>query len=129
MFRLSVERAIGWWHEHTDDILGWDLEPLDAEALDGAYGQGDAEEFASDALYCEVELLGEIPEPATYYGKKRAIAERAERFREHPHRASLGVARKRRPGSITPRPAHCISPVRSDRSASTTAPLSAPEAH
>jgi hypothetical protein len=128
MFRLAVERAIGWWQEHTDDILGWDLESLDAEPLDQLDTQGAGELLSHPGNY-EVELLGALLEPATYYGKSRAVADRAERFRVHPHRASLGVARKRRPGSIPPRPAHCISPVRSDRSASTTASFSAPEAH
>jgi hypothetical protein len=30
----------------------------------------------------------------------------------HPHRRELRWERKRRPGSLPPRPAHCISPVR-----------------
>jgi hypothetical protein len=30
----------------------------------------------------------------------------------HPHRRSLRWQRERRPGSVAPRPAHCISPVR-----------------
>ena len=31
----------------------------------------------------------------------------------HPHRQPLRWQRSRRPGSVAPRPAHCLSPVRS----------------
>jgi hypothetical protein len=32
----------------------------------------------------------------------------------HPHRTPLRWERERRPGAVPARPAHCISPVRSD---------------
>jgi hypothetical protein len=31
---------------------------------------------------------------------------------DHPHRTPLGWKRERRGGSVPPRPAHCLSPVR-----------------
>jgi hypothetical protein len=34
----------------------------------------------------------------------------------HPHRAALRWERDRRPGMVAPRPAHCLSPVRSGSS-------------
>lgn len=133
MFRLAFERAIDWWQDHTDDILGWDLEPPAPASLGGWSAQDSIERSSGDVVPRDLQRLVEVLEPATYYGKCRVIAERAERFREHPHRAPLGVARsKRRPGSVPPRSAHCISPispVRSDHSAGTTASLRAPEAH
>lgn len=30
----------------------------------------------------------------------------------HPHRRPVRIERQRRPGSVAPRPAHCLSPVR-----------------
>ncbi|HZE03866.1 MAG TPA: hypothetical protein VE127_01505 [Solirubrobacteraceae bacterium] len=30
----------------------------------------------------------------------------------HPHRRPVRIERDRRPGSVPPRPAHCLSPVR-----------------
>jgi hypothetical protein len=36
----------------------------------------------------------------------------------HPHRRPLRWERARRPGMVAPRPAHCLSPVRSDALAS-----------
>jgi hypothetical protein len=30
----------------------------------------------------------------------------------HPHRRPVRIDRERRPGSVAPRPAHCLSPVR-----------------
>jgi hypothetical protein len=32
--------------------------------------------------------------------------------RDHPHRIPLGWSYERRGGSVPPRPAHCLSPVR-----------------
>jgi hypothetical protein len=36
----------------------------------------------------------------------------------HQHRPPLRWERERRPGMVAPRPAHCLSPVRSDATAS-----------
>jgi hypothetical protein len=42
------------------------------------------------------DVLGDPPEPET----------------PHPHRRPLRFEHKRRQGSVPPRPAHCLSPVR-----------------
>jgi hypothetical protein len=36
----------------------------------------------------------------------------------HPHRTTLRWQRARRPGSVPPAPAHCLSPVRAGRAVS-----------
>ncbi len=36
---------------------------------------------------------------------------------DHPHRIALRLTYERRGGSVSPRPAHCVSPVRAARGA------------
>jgi hypothetical protein len=50
------------------------------------------------------DILGDPPE---------AMDRDHEYHLTHPHRRDLRWERNRRPGMVRPRPAHCISPVRS----------------
>jgi hypothetical protein len=50
-----------------------------------------------------VDVLGDSPDDA------QALE---EDFFEHPHRRPLRWERERRTGSVQPRPAHCLCPVR-----------------
>jgi hypothetical protein len=55
------------------------------------------------------DVLGDPADDATAHDIELHIA--------HPHRTPLRWQRDRRPGTVRPAPAHCLSPVRAGRAA------------
>jgi hypothetical protein len=85
MFRFAASQIRSWWSASTADILGADLLP----SLDS---RDPTQPSAVDAG-CPLPTALDSRYP-------------------HPERAPLRFQYARRPGTVPPRPAVCISPVR-----------------
>jgi hypothetical protein len=84
MFRSSADRLHAWLTGAGDMLLG---DP----------------ELADEPAFFDQELEIFDGEPASFDRSSYA---------GHPHRRALRWERRRRPGTVPARPAHCISPVR-----------------
>jgi hypothetical protein len=114
MFRSSADRLHAWL-TGAGDMLWGDAELADERRIFDFEREVSGDEVLGD----EAEIFdgqAEIADGEAEIADGEAEIADGGSYAAHPHRRPLRWERSRRPGTVAPRPSHCISPVRRKRS-------------